>query len=162
MFGLQWIPEFRPADVLTVIGFLATGFALWFTWREFRRNGRVQRAQFLLDITNRYFSDAEIKNLYYQIEWEKFKFNYETLGHGGKEEQALDNLLYTFDIIGHLVKIGTLNKEDVNIIAYQAARVLNNAEVQKYLVWLDGWYKKVGRLHPAHADARYLVQHLLK
>jgi hypothetical protein len=159
MVSLQWNPEVKPGDVLTLIGFFLTLVGLFFAIRQLRQNTRVQRAQFLMDTTERYFSDSEVRKFYYKLDYDKFTFKLDTF-MGSDDERWLDSLLYTFDVIGRMVKMNALTANEVDILAFQASRVLKNSEVKKYLDWLNGEYKKEGRPTPAHADALFLVETL--
>jgi hypothetical protein len=159
MFDLKWNPELKLGDILTLIGFVLTLAGLYFAIVQLRRNTRIQRAQFLMDATERYFSDSEVRKFYYKIDYNDFKFELDKF-MGSDEERWLDSLLYTFDIIGRMVKMKVLTANEVDILAFQASRVLRNSEVGKYLNWLNGEYKEEGRPIPAHADALFLVKTL--
>ena len=113
----------------------------------------------MLDITERYFSNEEVRKFYYKLDYNQFDWTEKTFV-GSDEERWLDHLVYTFDLVGQLVRMGAVTKKEVEILAFQASRVLNNVSVKKYLRWLDGEYKSEGRPTPAHADARYLVETL--
>ncbi|HEU0054366.1 MAG TPA: hypothetical protein VFQ39_14360, partial [Longimicrobium sp.] len=74
----------------------------------------------------------------------------------------LDQLIYTFDLIGQVLRMKAVTANEVQIFAFQASRVLRNSEVRKYLEWLDREYERENRPTPAHADARYLAAAVLK
>ena len=156
MIGLQWKPDVTLGDVLTVVGFAFTLVSLIFAVREIRRNTLAQRTRFLLDFTERYFSDTDVRRFFYEIDYNRFRF-YLTKFTGSDEERWLDSLLYTFDVIGRMIRTGAVTLDEVSIVAFQASRVLGNPEVDKYLKWLDEEYEREGRPGPAHSDARYLM-----
>jgi hypothetical protein len=160
MIDLEWNPQVSIGDFLTIIGFAFTLIGLIFAVIEIRRNTRVQRAQFLLEFTERYFSDSDVRKFYYKLDYNEFELDFDKF-IGSNEERWLDSLIYTYDIIGRLVKMKVLNTEEVDIIAFQASRVLKNSEVIKYLNWLDEEYVQEGRPAPAHKDARFLVETVL-
>jgi len=155
MSNLLWNPEFTFGDILTLAGFIFTIASLILAAREVRRNTTAQRTQFLLDFTERYFADNDVRKFFYKIDYNKFKFDVKELV-GSDEERWLDSLLYTFDLIGRMVRTGAVTLDEVSIIAFQASRVLGNPEVEKYLDWLDKEHAHEGRRVPAHSDARYL------
>ncbi|MCA1594060.1 MAG: hypothetical protein LC754_15700 [Acidobacteria bacterium] len=161
MTSLQWNPEVKLGDVLTLIGFVLTLTGLYFANVQLRRNTKVQRAQFLMDTTERYFSDVEVRKFYYRIDYKKFRFDPDKF-MGSDEERWLDSLLYTFDVIGRMVKMGALTATEVEIFAFQASRVLRNSEVKKYLNLLNRDYEIEGRPTPAHEDALSLVETLFE
>jgi hypothetical protein len=160
MLGLEWNPEIKVGDILILIGFVFTTAGLIFAGRGIQQNTRAQRAKFLLEFTERYFSDSDIRRFYYKIDYNQFEFDLQRF-IGSDEERWLDSLIYTFDLIGYLLKMGVLSTREVSIIAFQASRALRNSEVRKYLNWLDVEYKREGRPTPVHSDALYLVQTVL-
>lgn len=160
MTGLQWNPEVTFGDILTVVGFAFTILSLIFAAREVRRNTLAQRTQFLLDFTERYFSDNDVRKFFYKIDYNKFQFDLDEF-ICSDEERWLDSLLYTFDVIGRMVRTGAVTLDEVSIIAFQASRVLRSPEVEKYLRWLDKEHAQEGRPGAAHSDARYLMQAIM-
>jgi len=157
MFVLQWKPEITIGDILTAIGIIVATIGLVFAGLQLRQNTLVQRAQFLLNITERYFADSDVRSLYYKLDSYEFVLNLDSF-IGSTEERLLDQLLYNFDIIGRMVKMGAVTISEVQILAYQASRVLNNPEVQKYLEWLDATYYREGIPSLPHKDAKFLVK----
>ena len=159
MSSLQWNPEIGVGDLLTLLGFTFTIASLIFAGLQLRRNMATQRAQFLLDFTERYFSDSDVRKFFYKIDYGEFKLDFNQF-IGSDEERWLDSLLYTFDVIGRMIKMRVVSVEEVDIIGFQASRVLRNPEVKEYLKWLDGEHRGEGRSKRAHDDARYLVETL--
>jgi hypothetical protein len=159
MPGIRWNPDIRIGDFLTLFGFALTATSLFFAGVGLRRNARLQRAQYLLNITDRFFGDNDVRRFFYRLNYNQFVFDQEKFQHSD-DERWLDSLLYTFDLIGRMVSMGILTINEVEIIAFQASRVLDNPEVKKYLDWLEPGYKDIiGRR--AHEDARLLADKLL-
>ncbi|HEY0605601.1 MAG TPA: hypothetical protein VGD58_21945 [Herpetosiphonaceae bacterium] len=174
MFPLDPSPEIKIGDIFTLVGLLFAGVSLLVTAYQLRINSRVQKAQFLLDITDRYFSDSEIRSLFYKLDHREFVFD-ENNVRGNNELRTLDKLLYILDVIGRMVRMKTITVEEVNILRFQILRVLDNHETNKYLNWLDRSYTSVETARPAisndvpvskkqkaHTDARFLRQRLIK
>jgi hypothetical protein len=157
VISLQWNPEVTFGDALTIVGFVFTILTLVFTALEIRRNTLAQRIKFLLDLTERYFSDTAVRKFFYKVDYRQFRFDEDTFT-GTDEERWLDSLLYTFDLIGFMVRTKAVRLDEVRIIAFQASRVLNNDEVKKYLLWLDEEHAREGQPERAHDDARYLIE----
>jgi hypothetical protein len=158
VINLQWDPTFKLADILTGIGFLLTAVSVLFAGFTLRRTIKVQRGDFLLKLTERYFQDHAVRDLYLKIDWGKWTFDSRKLGND-PEEHLLDRLLYLFDEIGQLLRLGVLDKRQAAIFAFQASRVFRNEGIQEYLRLLDSDYREEG-LGVAHSDARYLVKEL--
>lgn len=159
LFALQWKAEVSVGDLATALGFIVATIGLFFAVKQLRQGALEQRANSLLELTERYFADNDVRKFYYRLDYNQFSLDLDKFA-GSDEERWLDQLIYTFDVIGQVVRMGALTPSEAQIFAFQASRVLNNPEVKKYLDWLDGEYAREGRPTPAHADARYLVQTL--
>ncbi len=117
-----------------------------------------------MELTERYFADNDVRRFYYKLEEEgDRRFIYDPKKFAGSpEERWLDQLLYTFDVIGWVVRTKSLTPAEAEMFAFQAKQVLENEEVKKYLAWLNEAYASKGRPVPAHKDARYLVESFQK
>ena len=62
-------------DLLTIVGFLLTLAGLIFAGWQFRQNGRVQRAGFLLEMANRLLEETPVRNIFYTILEGGFQFD---------------------------------------------------------------------------------------
>jgi hypothetical protein len=151
-------------------GAIVAALGFFFALLQLRSSTKVQRSQFLLDATQRYFGDVEVRQLYYDIDYEKFSLVFEN-GEPSKvirgddspvcfkrseHERNLDALLYSLDTIGRIYKMGVLKRKDAEIFAFQARRVLENSEVKKYLEWIDQEREKFDGERPPHQAARLL------
>jgi hypothetical protein len=157
---LQWDPKVDLGNILTAAGFFLTAATVLFAAITLRGSVRVRRAEYLLKLTERYFKDADIRKFYYKIDWGNWRLE-GTIGRGSDEERWLDSLLYSFDEIGHVLRLGVLDESDARLFAFQASRVLQNEHVSNYLKMLDDDYRKEG-LNEAHSGARYLVSRCIK
>jgi hypothetical protein len=160
------------AAIANVLTFLLAIPVVLIAYRELRLNTRVQRAQFLLDATERYFGNAEERGIYYDIDYRQFNLCFaagepDTIQRGkeppkpfigSSEERLLDSILYSFDVIGRIVEMGALDERDARIFAFQAERVLSNREVAKYIVWVTSQRILFGGEVPAHRAAQKLVE----
>jgi hypothetical protein len=156
---IEWNPKVDLGNILTGIGFLLTFVTVLFAWFTLRKTVRVQRADFLLKLTERYFKSEEVREFYYRLDWDDWTLSPDQFT-SSKEERLLDSLLYSFDEIGQVLRLGVLDENQARIFAFQASRVLGNEQVQEYLRRLDTDYRSEG-LSLAHPDARYLVNRLI-
>jgi hypothetical protein len=76
VLDLQWSSEVNLGNVLTFVGLIATGLGLTFTALQLRNGVRVQRAQFLLQTTERYFKDTDVRKLYYDVDYHAFELRF--------------------------------------------------------------------------------------
>lgn len=168
---LRWDPGIGVGDIVTALGFFAAAFGLLFTGRQLRESTKVRRARFLLDATDRYFADSEVRRLYYDIDYGRFEIEFDTQGEpatftrrdgkpqpfiGSAEERYLDSLLYTLDSIGRIVEIGALDSKEAKLFAFQASRVFHDPHVEQLLKWLDGERTRFGGEVPTHRAGRAL------
>ena len=154
---MKWNPEVGLGDILTVVGFLLTVGSLIFAGYQFRKSTQAQRANFLLTITERFFSD-DLRTLYYKLDWGKFKLSEALTKDGGtQDEKTLDELLYTIDVIGRLVRMGVISRKEVDVISSQILRVMSNPEVQQYVENLSVIYAHRFN-QEAHSDAQSLYE----
>ena len=163
--GPSWGPFTWDAGVgveeFAALGtFLLTLVGLVFIYKQLKHATRISRAQFLLDITERYFSEVQLRKLYYALNWNTYRPNVGTIPLS-EEEQDLDHLLYYFDLVGRMVKLKALSFDEVTILAFQARRVLDNPYVRMYLAWLDQEFQGQG-FSAAHDEARELVKSVHK
>jgi hypothetical protein len=115
-------------------------------------------AQITIDIIELYFQDKDIREVFYQIDYNRFSFDKNTFVLGDKE-QAVDHLPYTLDAIGRTVELGALTPQEIDVLAFQILRVMDNKGIQDYLTWLTDEYKN--RAHvPPHRDAQRLAERL--
>lgn len=171
---LDWDPTINLGDILTFVGLLVAAGSLYFAGhqvqaarrqveearRQVEETLRGQRAQHLLAIYGLYFGHEKTRRFFYQLDWGKWRFDPQRIANA-EEEPWLDSLLYNLDVIGRMVRIGALHLEDTKLIAFQAARVVGNEEVARYLEWLEGDYAR-HHLPPPHQDARFLADQFKK
>lgn len=148
----------------------AVGF--FFAVLELRRSTKNQRAQFLLDTTQRYFGDENVRKLYYELDYREiyivFKNNEPTEilrptwpaqpFIPSDEERCLDLLLYTLDTIGRVFELGTLTQKEAEIFSFQARRVLSHPSVADYVKWVSDARKTFGGAAPAFYGAYVLAE----
>src|SRR4051794_30752160 len=103
--------------VVTAVGFAATVIGLILTAKQMARNGKTQRAQFILSVINNLFSDNEERKFFYKVDYEQFQFSRSSEGlkvfKGSDDERHLDSLLYRYDSIGHMVRMKIIEMSDV-------------------------------------------------
>ena len=154
---LHWNTEIKIADVIALLGFLATVGVVIYAALQVRQSVRATRAEILMRLLDTYFGDRELRSMYYRIDYNEFHFDVGKFPLSD-DEPHVDRLIYFFDAVGRLVKMKALTMDEVSLIAYQAQRVLENPEVSAYLDWLDGEYARDSRPLPAHREARELAK----
>lgn len=129
------------------------------------RNSRVQKAQFIANLTKDFFQDSDLRKFFYKIDYERFRFDPANVAEfkGSEDERYLDALLYQYNMVGRLVRLGVVSQEDMEFLLFEMVQVFKNADVKKYIAWLEGEFEKFGgyggsqRRRPAD-DARWLLE----
>src|SRR4051812_27799600 len=116
--NIEWSNRLDIGNIMSLLGFLAASVRLFFSGNQIKRTRRVDRAKFILDVTARYFNDAEARKFYYQLDYDFWKFDLDKFPLSD-EERWLDSMIYTFDLIGRMIRINVLSIDDVSILAFQ-------------------------------------------
>lgn len=100
------------------------------------------------------FSDPDIGNAYYQIEYNEFTYDSEF--HGFENERLIDRLLSFVDLVCELYNQKVITEREMSFFHYEFIRIYKNKNVQAYLKFLKKFYKKVGsKTEPFHSFVTY-------
>jgi len=144
-----------------MIGILLTLASVTFAGRQLQRSRQANQAQFLFNITTWYLSDDALREFFYKLDYNAWKFDERTFP-GSEDEPKLDKMLFVFDLLERLIESKHMSLNDLRILAFEASQVLHNPEVERYLTWLDKEYRLVGQPTPAYAGARRLAKRLYR
>lgn len=145
------------ANILTLIGILLTFASVTFAGRQLQRSRRTNQAEFLFRITTWYLDDPVLRDFFYKLDYNIWKFDAMTFP-GSEDEPKIDKMLFVFDLLERLVTSGHISLGDMRILSFETTRVLRNPEVERYLTWLDSEYRMEGHPTPAYAGARNLAR----
>lgn len=119
------------------------------------------RSSFILEIHKWFRENPEEVAFFYRLDYESrqgaFIFDAEKFPHSDDERQ-LDAILYKLVFVGGLLRRGVIDQEDIAWMEFIVSAVLSNAEVQKYLVWLQTPNQVPG--HSEFVDAIFLFTEL--
>ena len=73
-----------------------------------------------------------------------------------KEAVALDALLYHFNLVGRMVRMGVISVAEANFFRYEITTLFGNTQVLEYLKWFEVQYKP----KELYVDARNLANKL--
>jgi hypothetical protein len=170
--------QYHLGDIITLGGVIFTAVGVFLAMFQLRNGAKVQRAQFLLETTDRYFSDSEVRSLFYDIDYGELHIEFEYNNHklkyaqptnfwrrkefvgkflGSKEERLLDNLLYTLDTIGRVLDMGVLTEDEAKLFAFQASRVWEDDSVKEYREWVNNERERFNK-PPAHPYVEKLLE----
>ncbi len=146
---MVWNPEITMGNVILGSLLLLTFVGLITNFIQMRKSLVQKRAEFLITLAREYLLDPDLVELYYLIDYEKFRFDESMLETD--QEKKLDKLLYMYENIARMYVMDNINKNDIKYFAYRFIRVYQNAEVKKYVAFLNGWYGKKLSVMPFEA-----------
>lgn len=133
-------PEVSIGDIISTLAFIATAIGLIMTAAEMRRNNRTQRAVFIKELYQPFFSDSDFRFIFERIELNKPILV--TQFHGSNEEKALEKVLAHCELISALYFLKSLSIHDMRYFDYNLRRVCQNANVKLYLGNVANWCKR--------------------
>ena len=146
---LEWNPELSMGNVILGSLLVLTFFGLIMNYVQMRKSLVQKRAEFLITLARDYLLDPDLIELYYEIDYERFKYDESVLQTD--KEKKLDKLLYIYENIARMYVMDNINKSDIKYFAYRFIRVYQNEEVKKYVAFLNDWYGKKLSVKPFEA-----------
>ena len=129
-------------ETTSTIGTTIAAVGLFLNWWQLRLNGLLKRAEYIVGLFSQYLHDPDTADIFYRLEYGKFSYSSAT--HGTPDEIKLDKLLTTYERIATLYEMGTFTFEDLEFMEYEFLAIYDNASIQKYFEFLDGWYQRRG------------------
>ena len=139
---LTFEPKATVGDLIQAVALLVAAGGLILTAIETRRSARQRRVQQIVELQHQFYSDADLMDAYYLIEYGEFE--YDGNFHGSKLEKSMDRLLVHFESIASLYEAKVVSARELDIVAYNYLVIYQNRGIQQYFDWLDSWYKTRG------------------
>ncbi|CAG0940896.1 hypothetical protein BROC_01205 [Candidatus Brocadiaceae bacterium] len=130
------------ADGINAILLFVAIIGIVFTAHQIRESHKTQKATFFKDLYSTMFSDQDVRNAYYQIEYGDF--TYDENFHGSSNEKLIDRLLSFVDLVCDLYAQGIITEHEMSFFKYEFTRIYQNPNVQGYLEFLKNFYADVG------------------
>lgn len=143
---LKWQSAVNLSDLVAILAFVIAAVTAILAYRQYRRTVVTDRARFTLDFMQRWYSNSEIREMYYRIDYGHWIFDPDSFRMSA-DEPAVDQILFMLDLLSHLLKLGVLSRSELSIIRFEAIAVLENEDIKKYLRWLDSEGKNL-RIKP--------------
>jgi len=168
---MKFVPEITIDGIIQIIGFFIALGAFLIAFRQMTETSKVNRIKFIYDLTNDLFGDNKLREFFYKIDYDKFKFSTKEEDlkkfKGSNEERWLDSILYRYDVIGRMVRSNVIPLKDLEYVLFEIVQVYKNKHVKKYIKWLDGEFDEHGELglnkrRRAHDDFRWLAEEIEK
>jgi hypothetical protein len=97
---------------------------------------KQKRADIIVQFFDKFYNDKDIQDIYYQIEYDVFKFNASSFPKS-QEEKQVDKLLTLFNHISGLYLLGVIKNEEIELVKYMFVRVYKCDGISWYLSYLD-------------------------
>jgi hypothetical protein len=111
---------------------------------QIRSSNKTQRTVFLKDLYSTLYSDPEMRQAFYEIEYERFK--YDDAFHDSPAEGRIDRFLGFLDMVCYLHSQGFLSLAEMEFFRYEMLRTYQNPEVRRYMAFLQQWFDQTAIL----------------
>ncbi len=129
-------------------------FGILLTYTQIRNNYRMQKATFFKDLYSTMFSDDDIRQAMYAVQYGTFV--YDEQFPGSPEEKRIDRMLSFADLACDLYAQGVLTHREMAFFTYEFFRIYKNPNVQAYLDHLQTRYAETGqKIEPFPAFVAY-------
>jgi hypothetical protein len=159
---LQSLPPWLQL-ALVVVPALSASFAagaLILNIAQSRRTNAQARATLVASCLQGFADDEDIQRAFYAIEYDGFK--YDQNFHKSQQEREIDKLLRHFANLALSWKSGLLTTKDVKPVQYYILRVMQNAEISKYMEFMTNWLKSTAKGQHPYAVLGELTEELSK
>lgn len=148
-----------------LLGIIAALFGGAMAIQTFRLNTRTNKSKFVLDLSEIFLKDSELKTFWYRLDYDgplSWKFDLSDFRHSA-EERYLDSLLHRCAVVGQLLRSKSVHARDLANIYPVIRQIFCNEQVREYLRFnmLDFW-RVAGHVQPHWPDAHYLYEQLLR
>jgi hypothetical protein len=140
---LKWQSTVSLSDIVAILAFVIAAVTAILAYRQYRRTVVTDGARFTLDLIQQWYSNTEIREMYYRIDYEHWLFDPDSF-RMSPDERAVDQILLMLDLFSHLLNLRILSQSDLSIIKFEAIAVLENEEIKKYRTWLESEGENIG------------------
>jgi hypothetical protein len=144
--------EIPLTDFLKIIAILFAAVGLYLNYWQLRKANNQRRTEIVSNVLWKIYNDKELSEIYYQIEYAEFIYDDDF--HGSDNERKLDKLITIFDILAKQYYLGLVTIKDVDLASYECLVLYQNEEVNKYFIFLEGWFKRRGIKSPPFVKFR--------
>lgn len=151
----------------TIVGIAVGACSLYISSRSLGVTSRTNKAKFVFDLTDSFLKDPELRRFWYKLDYDSitentWKFDLTTFRHS-EDERMIDTLIYKFSVVGHMLKSGAINDNDIIGLYTECRQLFHNQQIREYIrfVQLD-FYCTDGFTHLQFADGLYCYEMLTR
>ena len=145
------------AEYISACFLVIAAAGVWLNWLQLRRNAKQRRAEWLARMYGRYCEDGEMAAMFQRIEYKKFEYRDDSDFHDSNDELTLDRLLEHYEAVAMVYDLGMIEDSELKSFRFQFRTVYKNAQVLKYLQYLDEWFAAQGMPEAAFLRSRGLA-----
>jgi len=128
--------------IVPILSFLITACAFVIHVEQTMLNNTLGRAKIVSEYLHTFMDDDMMHRAFYKIEYSQFK--YDSGFHTSDEEREIDKLLRHFSNLALMWEHGLLNLKDIYPVQYFIIRIANDANIRKYLLFINSWADTAG------------------
>lgn len=157
---IDWTKSLTIADLIQIGLLIAAIFTICLTFFQIKKGNKTQKATFFKELYLTLFSNSDMRNAYYNLEYGEFIYNDDF--HGSEEEKSLDQLLSFIDLICELYYQNVITEQEMKFFKYEITRIFSNENLNKYLTFLESFYKHNTDTKPFQSFIKYSKQNIKK
>ncbi len=127
---MKFINTYSIAEIISVILLVIAVIGLFLTYKQLQNTHKTQKAIFFRELYSTLFSDRDLRDAFYQIEYSNFK--YTSKFHGSQKERLIDKLLSFANMVCDLYFEGNISKHEMNFFKYEFLRIYKNDNIKSY------------------------------
>jgi|GEM_PF-1794634 len=136
------VPGTTTADATNIALLIVAILGIWLTLLQITEGSKTQKAAFFKDLYSTMYSDPDVREAFYQVEYGKFIYNPKF--HDSPSEKKIDRLLSFVDLVCDLYDQKIITEREMRFFKYEFARISQDPNVQGYLEFLRSFYDSVG------------------
>ncbi len=118
---VTWDGAINLSDAVAILAFLVAAVTAILAYRQYRRTVITNRARFTLDFMQQWYSNTEIRKIYYRIDYEHWLFDPDSFRMSA-DEPAIDQILFMLDLLGHFLELRVLSRSELSIIGLKQSQ----------------------------------------
>lgn len=152
-----FLQQITLGDLLLGASILIASVGLFLNYFKNVKDSRIKRSEFIMNLFNQFSSNTDMVDIYLKIRNGRFIFNKENF-HDSEDARKIEIMLGLFENIAALYFIKNITLDDIKNIAPEFLTINNNAEVKKFLKYLDDQNKLLGINEKAYKHLRNICE----
>ena len=149
--------EWTIGDIIAIVAVVLSVTGGVFAFLKWRKQTQARYSEVLRDIIYNIRVDEENRDIFYQLEYGKFKYTPDF--HSSELEKKTDKLLTQYNYFCYLRSKKVIGKDEFAIVKYHIHRAISNIHIQNYLFNIYHFAKKVQNGADNDFSFAYLIKY---